>query len=224
MSGKLRLVQLCTIAFVVCMASMANAGKKKEAPGPAKTPPKSPKKFQVKFETSKGDFVIEVVREWSPIGADRFYEAVKAGFYNECRFFRVVPGFVVQFGISGDPKVGKKWREATIKDDKKVVKSNLRGYVTYAKSSMPNTRTTQLFINYSDGNKFLDARGFSPFGKVITGLEKVVDKINPEYKERASQGSIHSQGNKYLKTSFPRMDYIKKATIVTKKKKKKKKK
>jgi cyclophilin family peptidyl-prolyl cis-trans isomerase len=175
----------------------------------------APETFQVKFETTKGDFVVDVTRAWSPTGADRFHEAVKAGFYDDCRFFRVVPDFMVQFGINGDPEVQTKWRDANIKDDP-VKKSNTRGMVTYAKSGRPNSRTTQLFINFKD-NSFLDNQGFAPFGVVSEEGMKVVDKINSEYGEQPDQGSIQSQGNEYLSAKFPRLDYIKNATIVEKK-------
>jgi peptidyl-prolyl cis-trans isomerase A (cyclophilin A) len=175
-------------------------------------PKKAPAKFKAKFETTVGNFVIEVHRDWSPNGADRFYELVSSGFYDDTKFFRVLPGFMVQFGIHGDPKVAKKWRDATIKDDP-VVKSNKRGYVTYAKSGLPNSRTTQVFINFADKNKFLDSQGFSPFGEVIEGMD-VVDKINSEYGEKPDQMAIQSQGNKYLNDKYPSLDGVKKATIV----------
>ena len=171
----------------------------------------APDKFKVKFETSKGDIVIQVNRDWAPIGADRFHEAVKSGFYDDCRFFRVIPGFMVQFGINGDPKVQSKWRDAMIKDDP-VKQSNKRGYVTYAKSGRPNSRTTQLFINYK-ANGFLDGQGFAPFGEVVEGMD-IVDKINSKHGEKPNQGAIQSEGNAYLKAEFPDLDFIKKATIV----------
>jgi peptidyl-prolyl cis-trans isomerase A (cyclophilin A) len=174
----------------------------------------APETYQVKFETTKGDFVVDVTRAWAPNGADRFHEAVKAGFYNDCRFFRVVPDFMVQFGINGDPEVQTKWRQANIKDDP-VTKSNTRGMVTFATAG-PNTRTTQVFINFKD-NSFLDNQGFAPFGKVSDEGMKIVDKINAEYREQPNQSSIQRQGNEYLKASFPNLDYVKKASIVEKK-------
>lgn len=182
-----------------------------------KTPnPESvPEKFQVKLETSKGDVLIEVTRAWSPNGAARFFDAVKAGFYDECRFFRVLPGFMVQWGINGSPKVQSKWKNAEIKDDKVPAKdrvSNTRGFITFAKSGKPHSRTTQLFINYGD-NARLDADGFTPFGKVIEGME-IVDKINSKYRERPDQGAVQAEGNEYLNQEFPGLDFIKKATIV----------
>ena len=182
---------------------------------------KAPDKFQVKFETSKGDFVVEVVRSAAPLGADRFHEAVKAGFYNDVRFFRVLKGFVAQFGINGDPEVQKKWRKKTIKDDP-VKGSNKRGTITFATAG-PNTRTTQLFINLVDNSR-LDRFGFAPFGRVIKGM-KVVDGLYNGYGEGPPDGTgpnqskIQSEGNKYLKAKYPKLDYIKKATVVEPKKK-----
>lgn len=182
-------------------------------------PDSVPEKFLVKLETSKGDVLIEVTREWSPNGAARFYDAVKAGFYDECRFFRVVPGFMVQWGINGDPKVQSKWRDAEFKDDvvpAKLKASNTRGFITFAKSGKPHSRTTQLFINYDD-NARLDESGFTPFGKVVEGME-VIDKIQSKYRERPDQGVIQRRGNDYLKQDFPDLDFIKKASIVEAKK------
>jgi len=170
----------------------------------------APEKFKVKLETSKGDVVLEVNRAWAPIGVDHFYKAVESGFYNDTRFFRVVPGFIVQFGIHADPNEQKKWRENNLKDDP-VTQSNVRGTLTYATAG-PNTRTTQLFINLGD-NKFLDGQGFSPFAKVVTGMD-VVEKITAEYGEKPDQGFIQQLGNRYLEANFLKLDYIKKATIV----------
>jgi peptidyl-prolyl cis-trans isomerase A (cyclophilin A) len=175
---------------------------------------KAPDEFDVLFKTSQGDVTIHVTRKLAPKGADRFYTAVKAGFYNECRFFRVVPGFVVQFGITGDPKVQKKWRDAPIEDDP-VKGSNTKGTVTFATAGR-DTRTTQLFINLA-GNTRLDRSGFAPFGKVTKGMD-VVGKIYSGYGEDPEQSRIQSQGNAYLKRAFPKLDYIKTATVATKKK------
>jgi peptidyl-prolyl cis-trans isomerase A (cyclophilin A) len=179
----------------------------------AQDEPKStaaPETFRVRFETSCGDFTVEVQRKWAPNGADRFHELVKAGFYDECRFFRVVPGFVVQWGMNGDPAVYTKWKDREIKDDK-VTESNLKGFITFA-SRGPDTRTCQLFINLED-NQRLDTLGFAPFGKVVEGMD-VVEKINAEYGQSPNQSLIQEQGNEYLKAKFPKLDYIKKATIV----------
>lgn len=171
----------------------------------------APEKFQARFTTSKGDFVIEVTRAWSPNGADRFYNLVKNGYYDNCRFFRVVDNFMVQFGINGEPGVNKVWNTATIKDDP-VKQSNKKGYVTFAMSSAPNSRTTQVFINFAD-NSFLDRQRFAPFGHVVEGMD-IVDAINSEYGEKPNQGQIQMMGNSYLQKEFPRLDFVKSATIV----------
>jgi peptidyl-prolyl cis-trans isomerase A (cyclophilin A) len=177
----------------------------------------APPVFKAKFDTSKGSFVIEVHRDWAPLGADRFYNLVKSGFFTNARFFRVVTGFMVQFGINADPHVSAQWREAHINDDP-VRQSNRRGYITFATAG-PNTRTTQMFINFAD-NTALDGQGFSPFGRVISGMT-VVDALYAEYGEGAPRGNgpdqsvIQDQGNAYLAGQFPKLDYIKKASIVT---------
>ncbi|HCP12678.1 MAG TPA: hypothetical protein DIT89_10120, partial [Planctomycetaceae bacterium] len=150
----------------------------------------APEKFRVKFETSVGNFVVDVQRTWAPLGADRFHELVTSGFYDECRFFRVVPDFVVQWGMNGDPKVYAKWKDREIRDDK-VTQSNLEGMITFA-SRGPNTRTCQLFINLTD-NQRLDDLGFAPFGKVVEGMD-VVKKISAEYGQRPQQPLIQEQG------------------------------
>ncbi len=169
-----------------------------------------PEKFKVQFECTNGTFVVECVKAWAPLGVERFHMLVKEGFFDDAGFFRVVPGFVVQFGLAADPKVTSKWREKRLKDDP-VTESNKEGYLTFATSG-PNSRTTQLFINTAN-NANLDRMGFSPFGKVVSGMD-VVKKINAEYDERPNQGMITYEGNGYLKKNFPNMDFIKKATIV----------
>jgi len=177
----------------------------------------APASFKAKFATSKGDFTIQVDRAWSPFGADRFYTLVKNGYYDDVRFFRVVDGFMVQFGIHGNPDVNKAWMRNTIKDDA-VAKSNTRGWVTFATGG-PNTRTTQIFINFVDRNRMLDGQGFSPFGQVIEGMD-VVDKLYKGYGEGAPQGRgphqgrIQSEGNAYLNDKFKELDYVKTARIV----------
>ena len=178
-------------------------------PDAAKTT--APAKFKVKFSTAKGDFVVEATRTWAPLGVDRFYNLVKLGFYTDIAFFRVVPDFVVQFGIHGNPEVAKVWKNATIKDDKKTKQSNLKGTVTFAKSG-PDTRTTQLFVNFKDNTK-LDKMGFPPIGKVVQGLD-VVDAINKEYAEQPDQSMIQASGNSYLRDIFPRLDYVRSAEII----------
>lgn len=165
--------------------------------------------YTVKFETTAGDFVVLVHRDWAPLGAGRFYELVKSGFYDDCRFFRVVSGFMVQFGINGNPSTQQSW-ERSLKDDP-AKESNRRGYMTFATSGR-DSRTTQVFINFVD-NAFLDSQGFSPFAEVIEGMDNV-DKINAEYGESPEQGQINSSGNTYLNAQFPKLDYIKKATII----------
>lgn len=171
---------------------------------------KAPAEFDVKFETTRGDFVVRVTRAWAPIGADRFYNLVKHGYFTDAAFFRVVPGFIVQFGLSADPAVNRAWRNANIKDDP-VTQSNKRGTLTFATAG-PNTRTTQLFINYAN-NSPLDRQGFAPFGAVLSGMD-VVDKIYSGYGERPDQGAITNQGKAYLEKNFPKLDTIKSATIV----------
>src|SRR5262249_45052632 len=170
-----------------------------------------------KMATTKGDFTIEVNRDWAPVGADRFYNLVKLGYFTDVAFFRVVKGFMVQFGIHGDPAVARQWESATIKDDPTGKKSNTRGMVTLPTAG-PDMRTTQIFINYGN-NARLDSMGFAPFGKVVDGM-KVVDAIYSGYGEGAPEGKgpyqdqIQRQGNAYLKAQFPKLDDIKSATIV----------
>ena len=171
----------------------------------------APNEFKVNFETSKGTFVVEVHRDWAPQGVDRFYELVQTGFFNDARFFRVVPNFVVQFGINKDPEVQAKWRTANIPDDP-VKQSNQRGYLVFATAG-PGTRTTQLFINLRDNSSSLDPQGFAPFGKVSEGME-VVDNLYSGYGEAPQQPMIQSQGNQYLTSQFPNLDYIKSAKVV----------
>ncbi|MBD3868904.1 MAG: peptidylprolyl isomerase [Acidobacteria bacterium] len=170
----------------------------------------APDKFNVTLETTKGDVVIAVDRSLAPIGADRLYNLVKNGFFDDCRFFRVVPNFVVQFGLNGSPAVNSVWREARIQDEP-VKSTNARGTITFAKASQPNTRTTQMFINLVD-NARLDGMGFSPFGKVISGME-FIDGVFAGYGGSPRQDLIISKGNAYLESEFPRLDFIKKAVI-----------
>ena len=172
-------------------------------------PPQAPPIFRVQFTTSKGPFTVEVHRDWAPNGADRFYELVKSGFFDQNRFFRVVPNFVVQWGIHGDPAVQAKWRDKTIPDDP-VTQSNQTGTITFATSG-PNSRTTQLFINLAN-NPSLDGQGFAPFGQVISGLN-VVESLYSGYGETPDQNQIQVQGNAYLKSQFPMLDYIETAKI-----------
>lgn len=177
----------------------------------AQMPEKAPDTFKVRFECSNGNFTIECYKEWAPIGVEHFYELLKVKFYDGARFFRVVPGFIVQFGIAGDPQLNAKYGEKTIKDDP-VKQSNKKGMVTYAKTSLPNSRSTQLFINLADNTR-LDTMGFAPFARVIEGME-VVERINPKYGESPDQMMIRMQGNAYLEQMFPDLDYIKRAYLV----------
>jgi peptidyl-prolyl cis-trans isomerase A (cyclophilin A) len=183
---------------------------------PARATEKAPERFRVRFETTKGTFVVDVTRAWAPRGADRFYNLVKAGFYDDVAFFRTISGFMVQFGIHGDPRVSAAWREARIPDDP-VTQSNARGTVTFAMAG-PDTRTTQLFINFKD-NAFLDSQGFPPFGRVVEGMS-VVDSLYSGYGEGAprgmgpDQGRAQQEGNAYFRSSFPKLDYVKTARLV----------
>jgi len=213
------------VAAIFLAAAPAPAPKAPTAPtaanqkllNPAALNAQAPATYKVKFQTSKGDFVIEVTRAWAPNGADRFYNLVKNGYYDDARFFRVIKDFMVQFGINGDPAVNTVWHEARIPDDP-VQQSNTRGMVSFATAG-PGTRTTQVFINYADRNAGLDGQGFAPFGKVVEGME-VVDALYADYGEGApqgmgpEQGRSQSEGNAYLTKSFPNLDYIKKATIM----------
>lgn len=203
-----------SLLFGLCAAASAPAAQgaqREKLMNPAQLNETAPEKFQVKFDTSKGEVVVEVKRSWAPNGADRFYNLVKNGFYNNCRFFRVVPNFMVQFGINGDPKINAVMSQARIKDDP-VKQSNDRGFITFAMSSQPNTRTTQVFINFKN-NAGLDGQGFAPFGKVTKGMD-VVDSIYSGSGQDPQQHLIQAQGNAYLEKSFPKLDYIKTATIV----------
>ena len=181
---------------------------------PAKLTAVAPAVYKATFDTSVGSFVIEVHRDWAPKGADRFYNLVKNGFFDNVRFFRVVRGFMVQFGINGDPAIQQHWAEANIPDDP-VTQKNVRGFVTFANRG-PNTRSTQVFINYVDRNTFLDPQGFAPFGQVVSGME-IVDKLYGEYGEAPSQqqGRIQREGNKFLNAEYPKLDYVTKARITS---------
>src|SRR5260370_22529086 len=175
---------------------------------------KAPETFQVKFATRRGDFVVTVNRSWARTGADRFYNLVKHYFYDNASFFRVVAGLVVQFGISAHPPISAAWDKANIKDEP-VTQTNKRGYLTYAKTSMPNTRSTQIFINLKD-NAGLDGQGFSPFGFVDAQGMKVVDMLYDQYGDAGGpdQDQISKQGKPYLDKGWPKLDSIKTATLM----------
>jgi peptidyl-prolyl cis-trans isomerase A (cyclophilin A) len=178
---------------------------------PASLHAKAPDVFKAQFTTSKGDIVLEIHRDWAPLGADRFYNLVKNGFFTNTAFFRVVPGFMVQFGLAANPAVNKAWETANIKDDP-VKQSNKRGMVTFAKTSLPNSRSTQLYINFGD-NAGLDPQGFAPIGSVVEGMD-IVDKIYAGYGERPEQDKIIDQGDAYIAKNFPMIDKIKMAKIL----------
>jgi peptidyl-prolyl cis-trans isomerase A (cyclophilin A) len=207
-----------TVSTVI--ASLVPACKPREAerppaqPAAIPTPPTgdstAPATYHVRFQTSKGAVVVAVTRAWAPLGADRLYTLVRQGFFDGTRFFRVVPGFVVQFGLSGSPAVSAKWHAKTIPDDP-VTQHNQRGTLTFATAG-PNTRTSQLFINYGDNSR-LDGMGFAPIGQVVEGMD-VVDRIYARYGEQPDQGRIEGEGNKYLTAQFPRLDSIIRATIL----------
>ena len=193
---------------------------KKEAPSPhpamtdpSKATEKAPAEFTAVFSTTKGEFEITVHREWSPLGADRFYNLVKIGYFQDVAFFRAVDNFMVQFGIHGDPAVNKVWKSANIKDDGKAVVSNEPGRVTFAKTGLPDSRSVQFFINFKN-NAFLDNQGFTPFAEVTKGMD-IVNSLYKGYGERPSsaQGAIQAQGNAFLKDKFPKLDYIKSAKL-----------
>lgn len=204
-----------SLALVAAALSPALAQNAKLA-NPAALTEQAPATYKAKFDTSKGSFVIQVTRAWAPNGADRFYNLVKSGYFDDGRFFRVISGFMVQFGLNADPALNAKWRAARIQDDR-VSQSNTRGMVTFATSG-PNARTTQVFINFDDNNR-LDGMGFAPFGKIVSGMD-VVDKLYAGYGEGAPNGRgpdqnrIQTEGNAYLTQSFPRLDHVTKATIV----------
>ena len=206
---------LATFSFA--LGSAGAAGMSLALMYPEKAVAKAPPVFKVRFTTTKGVFEVEAHRDWAPNGADRFYNLVKAGFYDDCAFFRVIQGFMVQFGINGNPKVSAKWENANIPDDPASGHSNKPGMVTFATAG-PNTRTTQLFINYGD-NARLDYMGFTPFAQVVKGMD-VVNKIYSGYGEGAPQGQgpaqdrIQKEGNAYLGKNFPKLDYIKSAVLV----------
>jgi len=207
-----RLLITLMSALALALAAPASA---QDLSNPAALREQAPPVYKAKFDTTKGAFVIEVHRDWAPNGADRFYNLVKNGFFDNTRFFRVISGFMVQFGINGDPKLSPGWRNAKIPDDA-VKQSNKRGNITFATSG-PNSRTTQVFVNFKD-NAGLDGQGFAPFGQIVTGMD-VVDKLYAEYGEGAPGGRgpeqmrVQSEGNAYLAKDFPKLDFIKKATI-----------
>lgn len=202
MRARTRLLLFSMIAGTAVLLNACSGGVLPHATAPAS--------FRVELETSRGPIEIEVIRAQAPIGADRFYNLVKSGYFDGARFFRVVPGFVVQFGLAADPAVSKAWKKA-IADDP-VRTTNRRGTLAFATTSTPNSRNTQLFINLGDNRK-LDRMGFAPFGRIVRGMD-TVDRLYAEYGESPDQDEIEAQGNAYLTKGFPLLDYIKTARIV----------
>ncbi len=195
---------------------VASAAKAPAAKGnllqPATLNAKAPAEFSVRMNTSKGPVTIQVTRAWAPLGADRFYNLVRAGFFTDMYFFRVIPNFMAQFGMSSNPEISKAWFQATITDDP-VVQSNKRGMVTFAKTGAPNSRSTQFFINFGD-NSQLDRQGFAPFGQVVEGMD-VVDQLYSGYAEASNnQDAIRSQGKAFFAANYPKLDKIVTATII----------
>jgi peptidyl-prolyl cis-trans isomerase A (cyclophilin A) len=216
MKRRVRLVGAALAAGWIAASVAAAVQPDPALKNPASLTETAPATYRVQFDTSAGPFVVEVTREWAPHGADRFYNLVKHGFYDDCRFFRVIEGFMVQFGIHGDPAISAVWRGAMLPVDP-VKQSNRRGFISYAMGASPATRTTQVFINFAD-NTNLDAMGFAPFGRVVSGMD-AVSRIYAGYGEGAPRGSgpdqgrIQMEGNAYLLKAFPKLDYIKTARI-----------
>ena len=205
-----RIVLAAVVALVSTVAAACGSiGAQGGLRNPGGLTEQAPPTFKASFDTSKGPFVVEVHRDWAPIGADRFYNLVKNGYYDENRFFRVIGGQLAQFGMHGDPEIQDVWRDTNIQDDP-VKHSNTRGTISFATRGR-NTRTTQLFINLRDNVPY-DRFGFAPFGEVVSGME-VVDNLFAGYEERPEQPLIDQEGNAYLTREFPNLDYIKKATI-----------
>lgn len=201
-----------SLLLAPALALLAACAKK-----PAADPP-APATYRVLLQTTKGDVVILVHRDWSPIGADHFYRLVQAGFYNDNAFFRALPNFVVQWGINGNPKINKQWSEITIKDDPPKV-SNKIGTIVFAKTGDPDSRTTQVFINLRDNSASLDPQGFTPFGEIVQGMENIEQIYmgygdGPPHGQGPDQEAISQNGNAYLRQNYPKLDYIKSATII----------
>lgn len=216
-------VAICATCFLTARPavaeeeSVATTNQNPALLDPALAAETAPDTFRVKMETTAGDFVIEVHRDWAPRGADRFYNLVRIGFYDDVAFYRVITGFMAQAGMHGDPAVTAAWMSARIPPDK-VSQSNTKGRVTFAMGGSPDTRTTQFFINFAN-NSYLDEAGFAPFGEVVEGFE-TVKKLYSGYGEGAPSGKGPSQakffrgGNAYLKGGFPKLDYIVTASVI----------
>ena len=210
---KQRYLPILVAACALAHAATVPAAKK-PLPKPA-----IPAEYKVKLETTKGDVIIQVHNEWSPMGADHFYELVTKGYYDNNAFFRAIKGFVVQFGMNGDPKVTARWNGVHVLDDPPKKTSNKAGTVTFAQTSMPNSRTTHIFINLADNSEALDSMNFTPFGEVISGMENVSNLYmgygdGPPDGHGPDQEALAHGGNAYLQKAFPNLDYIKKATVI----------
>ncbi|HEX4574789.1 MAG TPA: peptidylprolyl isomerase [Gemmatimonadales bacterium] len=211
-----RIAALAVLAAACSGRDRPKAAVTSPLASPAQWRESAPAVFRARFETTAGPFAIEVRRAWAPLGADRFYNLVKSGYFDDARFFRVISGFMVQFGIHGDPVVSAAWHDQRIADDP-ALQSNRRGMVSFATAG-PGTRTTQVFINYGD-NRRLDAMGFAPLGQVVEGMD-VVDRLYAGYGEGAPgglgpvQGQIQAEGNAYLDRGFPKLDRVRHATLV----------
>lgn len=208
---------LCALALGLALEQDGAPSSNEKIMNPANLTERAPDNFQARFETTRGTFVVQVRRAWTPNGADRFYNLVKNGYYDNCRFFRVMYGALVQFGINGDPKVNAAWMQARIPDDP-VKQSNRRGYVSFATGGK-NGRTAQILISLSDENIQLDAQGIAPFGTIVKGTD-IVNAFYAEYdppmgKRGPEESRLQIEGNAYLDKSFPKLDYIKSATIVS---------
>jgi peptidyl-prolyl cis-trans isomerase A (cyclophilin A) len=199
---------------LAALVALVGCGSSPQTEAPK--PPAVPETFKVKFTTSQGEFTVEANRAWAPIGVDRFHELLGLKYFDDNRFFRVVKGYIAQFGVNGDPKFHGKWRKRSIVDDK-LVQSNERGTLTYAQAG-PNSRATEIFINLKN-NKSFDQQGFVPFAKVVEGMD-VVDKLYSGYGEllptgrEIDPGKVEERGNEYLNSRFPKLDYILKAEIL----------
>jgi peptidyl-prolyl cis-trans isomerase A (cyclophilin A) len=203
-------VLFTAVQFAATVDTADQAGAKLKEP--AALTEQAPAAYRARVETNHGTFVIEVHREWAPHAADRFYNLVKNGFYDNARFFRVLSGFMVQFGLNGDPEIQRPWSSAGLPDEP-AKQSNLRGFVSFARESSPNSRDTMVFINYKD-NSYLDSEGFPPFGQVVAGME-VVDTLYSGYGRTnvPDQRRILSEGNAYLAAEYPKLDFIRRARV-----------
>lgn len=206
-------MECCRSLLVLAAVGLAapQAAAQEALTDPTRLTGTAPAVFRARFETTKGRFVIEVHRAWAPLAADRFYNLVKAGFYDGTRFFRVRPGFMAQFGLHGDPAVQRAWQAAPLRDDP-VTQNNTRGFVTFTTENRPQSRFTQVFINLGD-NRYLDADGFAPFGRVVSGMEVVEALYASEKGKEPDQRRILREGHAYLDQEFPMLDAVTTAAV-----------